>query len=176
MPHVGRSCGDACWGSSGSAPLMSWFCGTFRAMPVSQAAGMSAGPLHRLAFLSVKIEEIGEKKNEGGKKKKEEKGEKERKNSDARYLRTRISCIGLDSEKQILSWTRKPRLFPENVSSFPSDSAVSRGSRGRPKAPWGTAAQLSAVGSSRTCSVLCHAALALHCVLLSCDGSPICIL
>lgn len=74
MPHVGRSCGDACWGSSGSAPLMSWFCGTFRAMPVSQAAGMSAGPLHRLAFLSVKIEEIGEKKNEGGKKKKGRKG------------------------------------------------------------------------------------------------------
>lgn len=78
MPHVGRSCGDACWGSSGSAPLMSWFCGTFRAMPVSQAAGMSAGPLHRLAFLSVKIEEIGEKKMRGGGGKKRKKRERKK--------------------------------------------------------------------------------------------------
>lgn len=97
-------CGDACWGSSGSVPLMSQVCGTFRAMAVSQAAGMSAGPLHLLAFFFGKIEEKRGKKNEGEKKKRKEKGEKERKNPDARYLRTRISCMGLDSEKQILSW------------------------------------------------------------------------
>jgi len=45
-----------------------------------------------------------EGKKNVGKKKRKEKGEKERKNPDARYLRTRISCMGLDSEKQILSW------------------------------------------------------------------------
>jgi len=88
-------------------------------------------------FLWENRREKREKKNEG-KKKRKEKGEKERKNPDARYLRTRISCMGLDSEKQILSWMWKSRLLPENVSSCPSDSAVSRGGRGRPKAPQGT--------------------------------------
>lgn len=67
----------------------------------------------------------------------EQKKRRERKKKPAaRYLRTRIFCMKLDSEaKQILSWTLNPRRFPENVSSCPSDRAVSQGCRGRLKVP-----------------------------------------
>lgn len=71
------------------------------------------------------------KRKNGAKKRRERK-----KKPAARYLRTRIFCMKLDSEaKQILSWTLNPRRFPENVSSCPSDRAVSQGCRGRLKVP-----------------------------------------
>lgn len=83
-------------------------------------------------FLSVKKKKRKKREKKNGKKKRNEEREKK---PDARYLRTRIFYIGRDSEeKQILSWTLNLRLFPENVSSCPSDRAVSQGCGGWQKA------------------------------------------
>lgn len=106
---------------------------------MTQAAGMSAELLAATAVsLHLLVEGFPLKRKKNGKDRKISRGKKEikkeRTKPDARYLRTRVFCIGLDSEKQILSWTLNLRLFPENVSSCPSDRAVSEGCGGWQKA------------------------------------------
>lgn len=62
--------------------------------------------------------------------------EEREKKAGGKYLRTRFFSAWLNSEKQALCWTLNLRLFPENVSSFPSDRAVSWGSKDGRKCCW----------------------------------------